>query len=86
MCLYQDVTVDYIHNEIFPSLRQLYDASSFDCFVLFVLSHGAEGIVYGSDGSSIRIRSLIEAFLPKQCPRLLGKPKLFFIQACQVIF
>lgn len=48
-----------------------------------MLSHGQNGTVYGSDGKEVFIRELTEPFTSNQAPTLAGKPKLFFIQACQ---
>ncbi|XP_036821779.1 caspase-8 isoform X1 [Oncorhynchus mykiss] len=54
-----------------------------DALVVCVLSHGEKGCVLGTDGGEVPIRSLTQPFTSKQCPSLMGKPKLFFIQACQ---
>nr|XP_046215266.1 caspase-8 isoform X2 [Oncorhynchus gorbuscha] len=54
-----------------------------DALVVCVLSHGEKGCVLGTDGGGVPIRSLTQPFTSKQCPSLMGKPKLFFIQACQ---
>ncbi|XP_062045911.1 caspase-10 isoform X2 [Lepus europaeus] len=54
-----------------------------DCFVFCVLTHGIFGAVYSSDGVLIPIREIVSHFTAQQCPGLAGKPKLFFIQACQ---
>ncbi|XP_061090790.1 caspase-8-like isoform X2 [Conger conger] len=55
-----------------------------DAFVCCVLSHGKKGFVYGTDGEPVSIRQLTQLFTSSRCPSLAGKPKLFFIQACQV--
>jgi len=44
-----------------------------------VLSHGEEGLVYGTDGD-IQIKKLVEPL--KRCQTLFGKPKLFIVQVC----
>ncbi|MEQ2181667.1 hypothetical protein GOODEAATRI_013933 [Goodea atripinnis] len=54
-----------------------------DCLVCCVLTHGEEGVVYGVDGSPVKIKNLMLPFDGQRCPSLLEKPKLFFIQACQ---
>ncbi|KAM9484721.1 caspase-8-like isoform 3-T6 [Salvelinus alpinus] len=61
------------------------DHSQMDCLVCCVLSHGLEGCVYGVDGLKVRVRELTEPFSGLECSSLRGKPKLFFIQACQGI-
>ncbi|KAJ8321053.1 hypothetical protein KUTeg_002640 [Tegillarca granosa] len=59
------------------------DHSQFDSFVCCILSHGALGNVYGTNGRLVRIQTLTSCFQSQRCPSLAGKPKLFFIQACQ---
>ncbi|XP_012923793.1 caspase-8 isoform X4 [Heterocephalus glaber] len=54
-----------------------------DCFICCVLSHGNSGIVYGTDGQEVPISELTSYFTGSKCPSLAGKPKVFFIQACQ---
>ncbi|XP_060085873.1 uncharacterized protein LOC132565251 [Ylistrum balloti] len=55
----------------------------FDCFVCCILTHGAAGHIFGSNGKMLRIDILTGFFRAQLCPTLAGKPKLFFIQACQ---
>ena len=59
----------------------------YSSFVLCILSHGSENKVYGTDGyessGAIDIREITSWFSASNCPGLAGKPKLFFIQACQ---
>jgi hypothetical protein len=60
-----------------------------NCFVLFLLSHGHNGVVFGTDGkmengkpvNCIEIKKIVDLFCEKES--LQGKPKLFFIEACQ---
>jgi Caspase domain len=52
-------------------------------FVFCILSHGANGTVYGADGRPLGIENLISLFDGKQCEVLRDRPKIFFIQACQ---
>lgn len=59
------------------------DHSHTDCLVCCVLSHGKEDGVYGVDGNVVAIKQLTEFFDGTNCRSLAGKPKLFFIQACQ---
>lgn len=58
------------------------DHSDADCFVCVILSHGEEGVVYGTDGK-VPLEKLLGYFKGDICPSLAGKPKLFFIQACR---
>ncbi|XP_069082173.1 caspase-8-like isoform X1 [Pleurodeles waltl] len=53
------------------------------CFVCCILSHGLKGAVYGTDGRSVLIEELTRSVDGERCLSLAGKPKVFFIQACQ---
>ncbi|XP_062373970.1 caspase-8 [Sardina pilchardus] len=57
------------------------DHSAYNALVVCVLSHGLEGKVLGVDGEEVSIKQLYRPFT--RCLTLVGKPKLFFIQACQ---
>ncbi|XP_070545003.1 caspase-3-like [Ptychodera flava] len=60
------------------------DHSNSDCLAIAIQSHGADnGDIYGSDDETIPILQVAEYFLGDNCKSLVGKPKLFFIQACQ---
>lgn len=54
-----------------------------DCFICCILSHGDKGIIYGCDGQEVPIYELTSYFTGSNCPSLIDKPKIFFIQACQ---
>ncbi|KAL7841046.1 hypothetical protein SRHO_G00247370 [Serrasalmus rhombeus] len=47
-----------------------------------LLSHGDEGVLFGTDGA-VQLKDLTSLFRGDRCPSLVGKPKLFFIQACR---
>ncbi|TSK62579.1 Caspase-8 [Bagarius yarrelli] len=75
----KDLTSSGIMNAVEEfSLR---DHSKMDAFVCCLLSHGEKGTVFGIDGAPVLICDLIQPFA--HCSSLIGKPKLFFIQACQ---
>ncbi|NWH72457.1 CASP8 protein, partial [Piaya cayana] len=59
------------------------DHSNMDCFVCFIFSHGEKDKIKGTDGEFVNIKDLLYCFSGSNCPSLAGKPKLFFIQACQ---
>lgn len=69
-------TIDYLQN------ASTFDHEKYDCFVLCILSHGDNGIIYCNDGF-IKIDEIVNLFTSNRCPTLTGKPKVFFIQACQ---
>ncbi|XP_066263717.1 caspase-8-like isoform X1 [Branchiostoma lanceolatum] len=79
--LQEDLTHDQLIN-LFTEVRRA-DHRNYDCFVACILSHGSQGQVYGSDSVPVSIRDLAEEIKSTKCPSLSGKPKLFFIQACQ---
>ncbi|KAF1383408.1 hypothetical protein PFLUV_G00131590 [Perca fluviatilis] len=54
-----------------------------DALVVSVLSHGEKGCVYGTDEKAVLLQELSKPFTSGRAPTLAGKPKLFFIQACQ---
>lgn len=55
--------------------------SRYDGFVCFILSHGNEAGIFGTDDNIISVQEIVSKF--KDCNGLAGKPKLFFIQACR---
>ena len=56
-----------------------------DSFVCCILSHGNERGIEGIGGRDdvISVPELTEIINCKNCPKLFGKPKIFFIQACR---
>lgn len=58
------------------------DHSDHDCILIAILSHGELGYIYAKD-THYKLESIWSYFTASRCPSLAGKPKLFFIQACQ---
>lgn len=58
------------------------DHSNHDCLIVAVLSHGELGLLYAHD-TPYKADTIWSYFTADKCPTLAGKPKLFFIQACQ---
>ncbi|XP_046584776.1 LOW QUALITY PROTEIN: uncharacterized protein DDB_G0283697-like [Haliotis rubra] len=77
---YDDVTRSRISTLMYDAAA--YDHSNADCFGCAILSHGLEGRVYATDGY-ISLELLVMPFKGDRCPSLVGKPKLFFLQACR---
>ncbi|XP_043945790.1 caspase-3 isoform X2 [Protopterus annectens] len=72
-----------INNKNFdPSTVSLEDHTKRACFACVLLSHGDNGVIYGTDGC-FKIEELTCGFKGNRCRSLAGKPKLFFIQACR---
>ena len=59
------------------------DHSRYNCFVLWLMSHGDKDLVYGSEGEEILLETVRDLFSNRSCSSLDGKPKVFFIQACR---
>ncbi|OWF51397.1 Caspase-8 [Mizuhopecten yessoensis] len=84
-----DFRVETYNNQTDIEMAQLLSGvgyrnhNDFDCFVCCILTHGASGHIFGSNGKMVRIDILTGFFRAQVCPSLAGKPKLFFIQACQ---
>ncbi|XP_024138660.1 caspase-3 [Oryzias melastigma] len=78
--IYNDQTMDQM-KELFRKMSS-QDHSKYASFACVILSHGEEGVIYGTDGP-VLFDKLIEGMKGNGCRTLVGKPKLFFIQACR---
>uniref|UniRef100_A0A4W6C4F8 Caspase-8 n=1 Tax=Lates calcarifer TaxID=8187 RepID=A0A4W6C4F8_LATCA len=79
--IHDNLTADDMRHKLKELSRRNY--SNEDALVVCVLSHGEQGCVFGTDEKKVSLRELTEPFTSKIAPTLTGKPKLFFIQACQ---
>ncbi|KAI5732753.1 hypothetical protein M8J76_003720 [Diaphorina citri] len=77
---YHDPEFKVIQNAIDEAAEQ--DYTDADCFVMAVLTHGEDGILHAKD-VPYKPKNLWSKFTADNCLTLAGKPKLFFIQACQ---
>ncbi|XP_069610441.1 caspase-7 isoform X1 [Ranitomeya imitator] len=78
--VYNDRSCEDMERLLQNMAQQNHSDSS--CFACILLSHGEEGQIYGIDGA-MAIKSLTSLFRGDKCKSLVGKPKLFFIQACR---
>ncbi|NXJ89403.1 CASP8 protein, partial [Corythaixoides concolor] len=78
---YRDLTAEEIRKTV--NIYRCEDHKDKDCFVCCILSHGKKGIIYGVDGQEVPIQELTTSFTGQNCHSLAGKPKVFFVQACQ---
>ncbi|XP_038045075.1 caspase-3-like [Patiria miniata] len=69
--------------DLFKRVSQL-DHTDYDCFACCILTHGALGLVSGTDNETLTIQEILELFKGNSCPSLNTKPKMFFIQVCCV--
>ncbi|CAJ1057958.1 caspase-3-like [Xyrichtys novacula] len=80
--------IKFVNDQTVAQIKQLMlsvsqmDHSNKASFVCVLLSHGEEGGIYGTDGFE-KIENLTKCFKGDRCKSLVGKPKLFFIQACR---
>lgn len=78
-----------LHNDLtkqqtFKELENLgdQDYTQDDCFVCWILTHGDDhGLLYTADGGKMHEDTFMSPF--REIDGLLGKPKLFFFQACR---
>ncbi|XP_059814505.1 caspase-14-like [Hypanus sabinus] len=71
--------------EIFSSLEKYRDSIKDEvcCSFVFILAHGSEGKVRGSDGEEADLEEIFDMFNNEECLHLQQKPKVFVIQACR---
>lgn len=55
----------------------------YDALVVILLSHGTESAIYGTDGIEMDLNDIISMFDNKRCKQMIGKPKVFIVQACR---
>lgn len=74
----KNLTRDKVLEELKKVARK--DHSAYDCFVLWLMSHGSDDDqIFGIDGQPVRTREIRDII----CSSFKGKPKLFFFQACR---
>ncbi|KAA0722447.1 Caspase-3 [Triplophysa tibetana] len=78
--VYNDQTAKQIVQVLTAAAKENHSRCA--SFVGVLLSHGDEGEFFGTDGP-VNLKSLTSLFRGDQCTTLVGKPKLFFIQACR---
>ncbi|XP_047117725.1 caspase-7-like isoform X1 [Schistocerca piceifrons] len=76
---------DLTFSQIRQQLRRVAEEDHVNCVAVAVLSHGGANNVLFAKDQEYHVSDLLEPFSPAQCPRLVGKPKLFFIQASRVL-
>jgi hypothetical protein len=59
------------------------DNSQSEMSVVVVMSHGDDGIIFGSDEGKVKNEDLLIMFNNKNAWQLIGKPKLFIFAHCR---
>lgn len=78
---FDDLKSQDVHEKIYQASAK-YSHEDADCFMCIFLSHGEDDHIYAYDGK-IKIQDLTDMFKGDKCPELIGKPKIFVIQACR---
>jgi hypothetical protein len=84
---YLEFQVVLCHNLTKSELEQVMKEQAklnyekYDCFLCVVMSHGNDEKIMTSDNQRISFEEIMAPI--KECPTLIGKPKLFFFQACR---
>ncbi|XP_019623612.1 PREDICTED: caspase-7-like [Branchiostoma belcheri] len=78
---HQNLNTAGIHEKLRNFAQKNHEDS--DCCVVVLLSHGGQGGIFGTDSGIISFQDILQKFNGENCPDLIGKPKLFFVQACR---
>ncbi|XP_014611915.1 PREDICTED: caspase-1-like isoform X1 [Polistes canadensis] len=80
---------DFTYNKIEETIQEVakQDHTDHSCLIVCILSYGDLGILYAHDkkykANSIWLHFISDKNVEEKALTLTGKPKLFFIQACQ---
>ncbi|XP_056420679.1 caspase-6 isoform X2 [Hyla sarda] len=77
---YNNLKAAEIHEKVHEAASS--DHNDTDCFLCVFLSHGEDSHVFAYD-EKIEIQELTSPFKGNNCRSLVGKPKIFIIQACR---
>ena len=74
-----DKTADQLRAHIRKISKLNYD--NVGCVLIFIMSHGTDGKILGTDGEEVHLGDFIDPF--KTVISLKDKPKMFFVNACR---
>ncbi|XP_055063715.2 caspase-3 isoform X3 [Misgurnus anguillicaudatus] len=77
---YVVIKKDIEAEEIYEAFKAESEKVVKECFVGVISSHGEDGVVFGADGNPVKLATIYSYF---GCPSMVGKNKLFLIQACR---
>ena len=64
-------------------LSKSLELDNHDSFIIFIMSHGYSNCILDGNEDKIFYENIFDIFRANNCPRLIGKPKVFIIAACQ---
>uniref|UniRef100_UPI00358E7013 caspase-3 isoform X1 n=2 Tax=Myxine glutinosa TaxID=7769 RepID=UPI00358E7013 len=76
----QNLTCREMYEYMYSVSKQ--DHSKRPCFMCAILSHGEKDLIYGID-DTMDFKQLSSCFRGDVCKSLVGKPKIFIVQACR---
>lgn len=83
--LYENVSTSGIWSAVQKAKTVVSDKN--DSLIIVLASHGDEienkPVVFASDGGNISVKKVIKEFNNENCTQLIGKPKMFFVDACR---
>jgi hypothetical protein len=74
-----DKTADQIGDRI-RTISSI-DYNNVGCVLIFIMSHGTDGKIFGTDGEEVHLNDFVDPF--KTIKSLKDKPKMFFVNACR---
>jgi hypothetical protein len=74
-----DKTADQLREHVREIKKIDYD--NVGCVLVFIMSHGTDGKIKGTDGQEVHLNDFIDPF--KTIKSLKDKPKMFFVNACR---
>ncbi|XP_076086518.1 caspase-3-like isoform X1 [Mytilus galloprovincialis] len=78
-----DIKTDINKKELLDLITaEQQSRETYDCFAMVILSHGLGDLIFMKDGEPLKMQNIMDQFDTENCPKLKGKPKLFFIHAC----
>ncbi|XP_063409571.1 caspase-6-like [Mytilus trossulus] len=69
--------------ELLSQFSLLQDLYQVDSLIVVLMSHGNNEFILGVDCERLNVIDLIKKFNADHCPAMMGKPKMFIVNACR---
>jgi hypothetical protein len=84
-----NIKVEYVHQGKISFLAFLENFKNSireenDSLVIIITSHGSENELSLANNETVRISEILDVFSNKNCPNLINKPKIIFINSCRL--